>query len=303
MDKFLCLTAASGSSLSAATSGNSLSAAAGGGSTFDFTAVFIIISIIVSIAVPVVIFLLGKIKFKGAIKMAFLGIVGFIVFYLIVPGLISVIILPKYSSQNATYVDATIQLVIRIVCLEIGRFLMFFLLRKKNNSWGDAVLFSVGYCIIDTFMIVVGILVPYLITVLSPNVDQVDGLRRELLLFIKKENLTSAKAWRFLLYGIVSFAFGAAHLLSSVLMSLAINKKEKWLIGFALLVDVLVFIPNKLSGFKVWIFANDFVTIPYLLIISVVLYLMVYIAYKNIYMRKEEEIDTSYLEKMTGKKS
>lgn len=293
MNKLLSLTAASQSAVSNVSNNSS---------TFDFTAVFIILSILVSIAVPVVIFLLGKVKFKGAVKMMFLGIAGFIVFYVLIPSLISCIVLPGFSSQNASYVDSLIYLAIRIICLEAGRFLTFFLFRKKNNSWGDALMLCAGYCIVDAFVIVVGILFPYLITVLSSDVSQVDGTRRELLLFIKKENINSAKAWRFLTYGIVNLAFSSAQLLSSALMYVAVNKKEKWPVIFTLLADVLIFIPNKLSGYKVWFFSNDYVTIPYLLIMAVVLYLMTYIVYKKVCLRKEANVDTSYLDKLAGNK-
>ena len=278
---------------------DSVSAGAQNTAAFDFTAVFLIISIIISLAVPVTIMLLGKSKFKGSFKMFFEGIIGFIVFYVFLPSLISTIVMPNYSSQTGSYVEAIIYLAIRIVCLEAGRFLFVFLRRKKANTWGDGMLLGAGYCFVDTFIILVGFLVPFLILEIVPDMNKIDGVWRELLIFVQP--IAAEDAWRTLTYGMTSVAFGAVHLFSSVTIYLAVTKNEKWLCIFAILADALVLVPNKLASFDVWIFKNDYVVIPYLLVIAVVIYLFVYVLYNKIYNRKEESIDTSYFEKLTAK--
>lgn len=289
MENLLCLTTASGEALAKAAQQTS---------AFDFTAVFIIISLIISIAVPITILILGKVKFHGSFKMTLFGLLGFIVFFVILPSLIAGIIMPHYSSQTGTYIDASIYLCIRIVLLEIGRFVILFLRRKKNNTFGDGIMLGAGYCLLDTFIIIAGYLIPYLIVVISPNVGQIDGIWRELLVFVKAQNLSPEKAWRFLTYGMTSFAFGAMHLFSSILIYLAVNKKEKWLCIVALIADVCVLIPNKLSSFDVVIFGKEFFIIPYMLIIAIVIYLLSYVFYKKIGLRREDSIDMSYFDKL-----
>ena len=68
MDKWLCLTTAS-----------SGAAAVSEGGGMDFTAVFLIISIIVAVVLPVSLLIYGKVKGKGSFIMTIWGMVGYIV--------------------------------------------------------------------------------------------------------------------------------------------------------------------------------------------------------------------------------
>lgn len=300
MSKLLCLTAAA-SATSSAVSSDAASAAAAQASKMDFTAVFLIISLIVAVALPVCILLFGKIKSKGSFTMTFWAMAGYIVFYVILSALLANLILRGYSDQNATYFEGTIFIVIQIICLEAGRFLLMFLKRKKHGTWGDALMLSGGYCLCDTIVIAVFFLVPYLIIVLSPNGGQIDGIFREMRVYVKDSNLVTGKEWRFIIKALTSLVFCSMQLCSTILMHICIAKKEKWMIILPFIIDALIMIPNRLSSFDVWYFGKNYVILPYLAVMAIAICLFTLAIYKNVYKRKEEVFDTSYFDKLTEK--
>ena len=288
MDKFLCLTSSSGAAV----------AAASGSGKMDFTAVFLIISLIVAIVLPVSLLLYGKIKSKGSFVMTLWGMVGYIVFYVFLSSLLALIILRGYSDQSATYFEGAVYIVLQFVCMEIGRFLLLFLNRKKHGNWGDALMFSAGYCVLDTIVIAVFFIVPYLFIVLSPDGGQIDGILREMRVYVKDSNLVSGKEWRFIVKALTSLVFCAMQISSTMLMYIAIAKKEKWMIILPFIVDALIMVPNRLSSFDVWYFGENYVILPYLTVIALLCCLLTFMMYKNVYKRKDTIMDTSYFDKL-----
>lgn len=270
-------------------------------SGMDFSAVFLIISLIVAVALPIGVLIYGKVKTKGSIKMTLWGIVGYVVFYIVLAALLTSVFLRGYSDQSSTYFEATVYVVIQFICLELSRFLILNFRKKKHGGFGDALLFGAGYCICDTIIIAVCFLVPYLVIILSPNGGSFDGILRELRVYVKDANLVEGKEWRFIVKALTSFTFCAMQMSSAILMYIAIAKKEKWMLILPFAVDALIMIPNRLSSYDVWYFGNNFVIIPYLAIMAVLCCLFTYMMYKRVYMRKETTVDTSYFEKLADK--
>lgn len=288
MHKLLCLTAASSSAADAALQR--------GGA--DFTAVFLIISIIVAVALPFSLLLYAKIKCKGSFVMPLWGMIGYVVFYVLISSLIGSIVLTGYSDQNATYFEGTVLIVLQIVCMEAGRYLILRFTHKKHNNWGDALMLSAGYCIFDTIVIAVFFLVPYLFIVLSPDGGSLDGMWRAMRVYVQDSNLVAGKEWRFIVKSLTSIVFCAMQISSTMLMYIAVYKKEKWMLLLPFAVDALIMIPNRLSSFDVWYFGNNFVIIPYLAVMAVLCCLFTYIMYKKVYKRKNIVMDTSYIDKL-----
>lgn len=279
--------------------GSSLTSGAAAGSKFDFTPVFLIISLTVAIALPIGLIILGKLKHKGSLLMTLKGMLGYFAFYMILALILSLILLPNYSDQNSTYVEASIYVTLQIICLEGGRFLLLFMGRKKRGAWGDGILFGAGYCLMDMIAIAF-FLLPYLIIVLNPNVTQIDGVLRELRVFVKEENLVSGKEWRFLIKGMTSLVFFAMQMSSTLLMHISIQKNIKWLLFTPLAVDLLIMIPNRLSAYNVWFWKHNYVILPYLAVMAILCCLFTYIMWKNIYQAHEETVNLDYIEKLAS---
>lgn len=292
MREFLCAT------VSATENAAGMPSAGATGGGMDFTAVFLIISLLVAIAIPVGGILFGKIKYKGSFKMTLWGILGHVGFYMFLSSIMSTIFLQGYLDQESTYVEATVYILIQVICMELGRFLLLFLTRKKRNSWGDGLMFATGYCIMDTIIICLFFVVPYLIIVLSSDGGQIDGMWRELRVFVKDSNLVEGEEWRFIVKALTSMVFCALQISSTMLMHIAIQKKEKWMVALPILVDVAIMIPNRMHSYDAWYWGNNFVILPYLTIMAAICCLVTYLMWKNRYNVKDAELDLSYLDKM-----
>lgn len=242
----------------------------------DFTIVFILISLVVSIVLPVFFILWGKIRHKGSIKQVFSGISGFILFKAMLPAILSVIFFPSFLDQSASSFEAGIQVVIVVICTELGRFLFLFSSRKKRTEFGNAITFGAGYCIMEVLIIVVGFLIPYLIVAISSDGSSIDGIYRELRLFVLSDNLVSGKEWRFLVKGYICIVFGLLQLYTSVMMFTAVQKHKYWLIFLPVLFGLLIMLPNKMSSFNVWYWGNLAVILPYLGVMTVIGCLIAY---------------------------
>lgn len=236
----------------------------------DFTVVFILISLVVSIALPIVFVLWGKIKLKGSAKQVCAGMLGFVLFKAMLPAIISVILFPRFLDQSASSFEAGVQVVIIVICTELGRFLLLFLSRKKRTEFGNAVTLGSGYCIMEVLIVVVGFLIPYLLVAVGSEGGSIDGLYRELRVFVMSDNLVSGKEWRFLVKGFICIVFGLLQINTSVMMFTAVQKRKYWITILPVLFSLLIMIPNKMSGFEVWHWGNLAVILPYMGIVTVI---------------------------------
>lgn len=254
----------------------------------DYTSLFIIISLLVSVIMPLGLIVWGKIKFKGSIFQIFSGIIGFLLFKLILSNGVASIILPNYSDQNASSFEASVFLVISIICMEIGRFLLLFLSRKKRKEFGNAITFASGYCLLEVFVIAAGFLIPYL--AVASGMESVEGFYTELRIYVERANLVAGEEWRFLIKGFISVVFCLLQISVSVMMFVSVQKKRYWLITLPVLFDILVLIPNRMSSFGAWYWGNLAVILPYLGIMTLISCLVAYKLWKSEYKEKQETI-------------
>lgn len=254
----------------------------------DFTILFIIISLLVSVILPIALIIWGKIKFKGSIFQIFSGIIGFLLFKLMLSNGVASMILPNYSDQNASSFEAGLFLVISIFCTEIGRFLLLYLSRKKRNEFGNAITFAGGYCLLETFVIVVGFLLPYL--AVASGMESIEGFYEELRIYVERANLVAGEEWRFLIKGFMSIVFCLLQVSVSVMMFVAVQKKRYWLIILPVLFDILILLPNRMSSFGAWYWGNLAVILPYLGIVTLISCLVAYYFWKDEYKEKQQTI-------------
>lgn len=254
----------------------------------DFTILFIVISLLVSVILPIALIIWGKVKFKGSIFQIFSGIIGFLLFKIIVSNGVASIILPTYSDQNASSFDAGLFVVITVFCTEIGRFLLLFLSNKKRKEFGNAITFGGGYCLIESFIIVAGFLIPYL--AVASGMESIEGFYQELRIYVQQANLVAGEEWRFLIKGFMAVVFCLLQVSVSVMMFVAVQQKRYWLVILPVLFDILILVPNRMSSFGEWYWGNLAVILPYLAIVTLVSCLVAYNFWKNEYKEKQQEI-------------
>lgn len=270
MTKFLILTSAASS--------NALSAAGGQSGGTDYTVLFSIIGLLVCIALPTAVILLAILKYEGSFKQILWGILGFVVFSTILNFLVSSIFFFDYLDQEATSFQASLLIIIRVICEVLG---MFLLLKwtKKRKGLGNALNFGVGYCLPEC-LYVGFLLAGYLIISTSEGIDSIDFLR-ELRVFIQDSNLVAGQEWRFILRGFTVLVFGGLQISSAVVVFISVQTKKYWLAGIAVIFGLLIRLPNRLHSFDAWFWGNYAVILPYLAVMTVIICVTVYILWKN----------------------
>lgn len=245
----------------------------------DYTVLFSIISLLVCIAIPTAVFLLGILKYEGSFKMTLWGILGYIVFSVILYALVSRVIFHNYLDQTATSFEAVVLILVRIVCEAAGMFLLLLWTKKKRKGLGNALMFGGGYCLLEC--LIVGILlVSYLVVMTSEDVEKVYFLRT-LRVFVQSNNLVAGEEWKFIVKALTAAVFCALQLSSAAVMFVAVHTKKYWLAGAAVLFGVVIRLPNRLSSFDAWFWGNNAVILPYLAIMAVMISVIAYVIWRS----------------------
>lgn len=265
--------------IATAASSGALSTATGQSGGADYTIVFCIISLFLCIALPLGTILLGTLKWDGSVLQTVLGICGFIVFSVFIPSLISSILMPGFVEQEASGVQVSVSLVVKILCEALGMMLLLKLTAKKCKGLGNALNFGAGYCVVECFFIAFA-LVAYIIVILNEDVDKIYFLR-ELRVYIQKNNLVQGEEWRFILRGFTAVVFCAQQLSSAVVMFVAVQEKAYWLGLFSIAFALLIRLPNRLHSFDAWFWGRYAVIIPYLAVMAVLVSVVAYVIWKK----------------------
>ncbi|MCR5624872.1 MAG: hypothetical protein K6G11_06455 [Lachnospiraceae bacterium] len=239
----------------------------GNGSGVDFTMAFIVISIIVSVAIPLAVIFWGKIKLKGSLLQILSGVACFIVFKLFLANIFCNIIMPNFSDQDNSSFDICLSIIIGVVFTAAGRWLFMFLSRKKRKDVGNPVLFAAGMTIMEAFIVLFFILIPYLAVASGGDgTTEYESLR----VFVTSGNLVEGEEWRFLIKGYTVIIFAMLQIYTAVLTFTAVQKKMFWPISIAVMFELLVLLPNRMHELDMWYWGNNVVIIAYLGIISVI---------------------------------
>lgn len=265
-----------------AASSGALSAVGSQSSGADYTMLFCIISLLICIALPTGIILLGKLKYEGSLKQVWWGMAGYVLFYFvlpaILPALVHTLFMPDYMDQTATSLETSVVTVLRIACGVLGLFLISVWTRKRNRL-GDALNLGAGFFLMECLYIAF-LMVAYIVVITSEDVDSI-YIVREMRIFVQSNNLVEGQEWRFIMKGLTAVIFTALQLSSAVVVFVGVQKKSYWMALFAVGFGLAIRLPNRLHDFDSWIWGNYAVIIPYLIIASVIVSLIAYVIWKH----------------------
>lgn len=248
-------------------------------SNTSYTVLFSILSLLVCIGIPTAAILIGILKYEGAFRMTWWGILGYIVFSAILYAIVSRLILHSYLDQEATSFEAVVLVVVRIVCEVLGMTLLVLATKKKRKGFGDAILFGSGYALMECLIIGI-LLVAYLVVMTSDGVEDIYFLRA-IRVYVKNENLVSGEEWKFLVKGLSAIVFAALQFSAAAVVFVAVHTKKYYLIGVAAIFGLLIRIPNRLSSFDAWFWGNQAVILPYLAVMAVIVSIVAYVIWKK----------------------
>ncbi len=269
-------------SLTVTATSNAVSTAGTQISNADYTVLFSILGLLVCIGFPTAAILLGILKYDGSFKQTLWGIIGYIVFTMMLYSIVSTICLSGYSDQEATDFQAGILIVIRVICEALGMFCMLKFTRKRRGL-GNALTFGSAYCIMECFMVGL-LLVTYMIVITSEGVDSISSMR-ELRIYVQDKNLVAGEEWKFIMKAFTALVFCCLEMSQVLVMFVGIQLKKYWLGIVSILFGLLVRLPNRLHAFDSWFWGNYAVIIPYLAVVTVIICVVTYVIWKN---NKEE---------------
>jgi uncharacterized membrane protein YhfC len=229
---------------------------------------FMAVAALAGVAIPVVLFLVFRKKFKADILPFFIGCAVFAVFALILEGLVHMLVLKSnigLKIQGNVWLYATYGGLMAGIFEETGRFTAFkTILRKKRGKDVNGLMYGAGHGGFEAFYILVASMVSYIVMALMLNAGMADKLTAGITdqttlqtLNATFASLSTTAPGTYLVGVVERLAAVALHISLSVLVWFAAKDKGRfWLFPAAVLIHALVdFIAVILArnGLNVWV--------------------------------------------------
>ena len=222
-----------------------------------------IISAIVSIGLPVVLCVVANKRYGIKILPLVLGIVGFVLFVLILEKSIHMIVFSRFALRENPFLYITYGIFMAGIFEETARFISFHILKKKYRGIGVGISYGIGHGGSESIIIVGLSMINTCIIAMLINTGHMEVITSKLQgVTLEQVNsqiqlLTTLPSYTFLVGGIERiFALGA-HLSCSVLVFYAVYGRRKfWLYPLAIILHAMVNIPA--AAMQVGIIKNLF---------------------------------------------
>jgi uncharacterized membrane protein YhfC len=214
-----------------------------------FSIVFMVISAIISIGVPVFLFLFFRKRYNAKTIPMIFGIAGFIIFALIIEGSIHRIILGKFALKEKPLAYIIYGIFMAGIFEETARFISFNILKRKYKDIGTGLSYGIGHGGIESILLagvsmIIGAVSSIIIN--TGNVEIITSkFQGEALAVINSqiENLSTSAPYLFLIGGAERLFAIAIQLSLSVIVFYAVYKKKLWLFPLAILAHAIIDIP------------------------------------------------------------
>lgn len=240
-----------------------------------------IISMSLSVLIPVILFVIFKRKYNISIKVVLFGTLTFILFVQIIEGTIHGILLNNEATApffESLWVFIPYSVLMAGVFEEVGRYIMMSLALKKYREWKDGLAFGIGHGGIESILIL-GLsnltMVIYALQINAGTFEQLltNDTIREALMPIK-EQLIATSPFMAALGPVERMCAIALHISLSIVVLYAIKSKQIKYLIYAIVAHALFDIPAAL--YQTGILSNVFIVemITVLFAIIAVLYIV-----------------------------
>ncbi|MDR1247959.1 MAG: YhfC family intramembrane metalloprotease [Treponema sp.] len=228
-----------------------------------FSIIFMGISAIVSIGLPIVLFIIFYKKYKAKIIPMIIGIAGFILFALVLERSIHLMVLGKFALREKPLIYIIYGIFMAGVFEETARFISFNLLKKKYNGIGTGLAYGIGHGGIEAILLaglaMVNSIV-FSIILYTGNIETITGkLQGEALEQINTQitTLLTTSPYLFLVSGIErAFAICIQLSLSIIVFYSVYGKNKLWLYPFSIILHAIIDIPA--AAMQVGVIKNIF---------------------------------------------
>jgi uncharacterized membrane protein YhfC len=215
-----------------------------------FSMVFMGISAIVSIGLPIILFVIFYKKYNAKITPMIVGIAGFVLFALVLERSIHTIVLDKFALREKPLVYIIYGILMAGTFEETARFVSFRILKKKHNGIGTGLAYGIGHGGIEAILLaglsMINAII-FSIILNTGNIETITGkLQGEALEQINAQitTLLTTSPYLFLVSGIERvFAICIQLSLSIIVFYSVYGKNKLWLYPFAIILHAIVDIP------------------------------------------------------------
>lgn len=257
--------------------------------------VFMVISLLVSVGLPIVLFFVYRKKYGAKFIPALVGALAFIIFALILESLVHRMILQPDATGSIPLMSKPVLYMLygglmAGIFEETARYLSFHLLKKKYGGIGNALSYGVGHGGIEAILLVGSTMLSNLVLSFYVNSGTLDSIvamtattspESAAALEQGAELLATTPSYMFLLGGIERVGAIVIHIALSVLVYYAVVRRDKWwLFPVAIVLHALVDFPAVLM--QIGIINNVFVLEAFVLIIAAAFALLAFAVHKRL---------------------
>jgi len=212
--------------------------------------VFMAVSAILAIGVPVCLFIAARKKFNAKVIPMLFGIAGFVIFALVLEALVHRIVIGRFIQTSNKVLYIIYGALMAGLFEESARFIAFNLLKKKYEGIGTALSYGIGHGGIEAILLAGAGMISSIVTSIiinAGNIESITGsLQGEALAAasIQIQALALTAPYMFLVGGFERLFAIAVHISLSVVVYYSVfSKKKLWLYPLAILLHAIVDVP------------------------------------------------------------
>jgi len=212
--------------------------------------VFMAVSAILAIGVPVCLFVVFRKKFNLKVVPMLFGVAGFVIFALVLEAIVHRIVLGRFLSPSNKVVYIFYGAFMAGIFEESARFIAFNILKRKYEGIGTALSYGIGHGGIESILIAgLGMINAIATSIIfnTGNIETITGkLQGEALAAVNNQlaGLITAAPYMFLVSGMERMMAIAVQLsLSVIVFNAVFGKKKAWLYPLAIVLHAVIDIP------------------------------------------------------------
>jgi len=219
--------------------------------------VFMAVSAILAIGVPVYLLILFRKKYNAKVIPMLIGVAGFVVFALVLEASIHRIVIGRFISASNKVLYVLYGAFMAGIFEESARFIAFKILKRKYGGIGTALSYGIGHGGIESILLAGMSMINSIVSSIIINTGNIEMIRGnyqgETLATVNDHMaaLVAAAPYMFLVSGIERLMAIAIQLSLSVIVFYAVFGKNKlWLYPLAIIFHAIVGIPAMV--FQMW---------------------------------------------------
>jgi uncharacterized membrane protein YhfC len=225
--------------------------------------IFMAVSAIVQIGAPICLFFYFRKKFDAKVLPMVFGILGFVIFALVLEGSTHSIILSSFSIREKPAVYIVYGVLMAGIFEETARFIAFNVLKKKYSGIGTGLAYGIGHGGIESILIAGISMINAVVVSIIINMGNIETIAGKLqgdqltAMISQVGTLIASAPYMFLISGFERLMAISIQLSLSVIVFYSVYNKKFYLFPLAILIHAIIDIPA--AAFQVGVLKSIFI--------------------------------------------